>query len=172
MIIYLQTNNVSGEKIAVGLLALSEQEIFFEVSEHKLKLAGKLSTADVVKHAEISFALINHKVAETNKENKSHSLLKNDSLFTKEYISYLNKYKDHDPNKGASFPLSTSVLVMFTDQYHLNNFIQKTAMTAAMVIKISDGKKPIKQYLLDILYYTVCFQLGFHLVYQPISARN
>jgi len=91
-IIYLQTNNVSGEKIAVGLLAVSEQEIFFEVSEHKIKLAGKLSTADVVKHAEISFALISHKVAETNKENKSHSLLKNDSLFTKEYISYLNKY--------------------------------------------------------------------------------
>lgn len=91
-IIYLQTNTVSGEKIAVGLLAVSENEVFFQVSDHKLKLVAKLSNADVLKHAEISFALINNKVAETNKENKSHSLIKNDSLFTKEYISYLNKY--------------------------------------------------------------------------------
>ena len=91
-IIYLQTNTISGEKIAVGLLALSENEIFFKVSTDKLKLASKLSTADVLKHAELSFTLVNKKVVETNKENKSHTLLKNDSLFTKEYISYLNKY--------------------------------------------------------------------------------
>ncbi len=91
-IIYLQTNTVSGEKIAVGLLAISENEIFFHVSENKLKLAAKLSTTDVLKHAEISFALIANKVAKTNKENKSHSLIKIDFLFTKEYISYLNKY--------------------------------------------------------------------------------
>ena len=91
-IIYLQTNTVSGEKIAVGLLVISENEIFFHVSEQKLKLAGKLSNADVLKHAEISFGLISNKVTETNKENKSYTLLKNDSVFTKEYISYLNKY--------------------------------------------------------------------------------
>jgi hypothetical protein len=91
-IIYLQTNTVSGEKIAVGLLAISENEVFFQVSEQKLKLAGKLSNADVLKHAEISFGLISNKVNENNKEHKSHVLLKNHSVFTKEYISYLNKY--------------------------------------------------------------------------------
>jgi len=91
-IIYLQTNTISGEKIAVGLLAISESELFFNVAEHKLKLVSKLSNTDIVKHAELSFTLINNKVAETNKENKSHSLIKNESLFTKEYISYLNKY--------------------------------------------------------------------------------
>jgi len=91
-IIYLQTNSVSGEKIAVGLLAVSEKEVFFQISEHKLKLVAKLSNSDIMKHAEISFALISNKVTETNKENKSHSLLKSDSMFTKEYISYLNKY--------------------------------------------------------------------------------
>lgn len=91
-IIYLQTNTVSAEKIAVALLAVSEQELFFQFSETKLKLAAKLSHTDVLKHAEISFNLINNKVSETNKENKSLKLIKNDSLFTKEYISYLNKY--------------------------------------------------------------------------------
>lgn len=29
---------------------------------------------------------------------------------------------------------------MFTDQYHLNNFIQRAAITAALVIKIGEGK--------------------------------
>ncbi len=91
-IIYLQTNTVSGEKIATGLLTVSESDIFFKVSEQKIKLASKLSTTDLLKHAEISFALISNKVSETNKENKSHTLLKNESLFTKEYITYLNKY--------------------------------------------------------------------------------
>lgn len=87
-------------------------------------------------------------------------------------FSYKNKYKDGDPAKGPKFPLSTSVLVMFTDQYHLNNFIQKTAMTAALVIKIGEGKKPFRHYVFDVLYYTACYQLGFHTIYQPISMRN
>lgn len=87
-------------------------------------------------------------------------------------FSYKNKYKDGDPEKGPKFPLSTSVLVMFTDQYHLNNFIQKTAMTAALVIKIGEGKKPFRHYVFDVLYYTACYQLGFHTIYQPISMRN
>jgi hypothetical protein len=87
-------------------------------------------------------------------------------------FSYKNKYKDGDPTKGPRFPLSTSVLVMFTDQYHLNNFIQKSALTAALVLKIGNGKKPLKHYLLDLLYYTACYQAGFHAVYQPISMKN
>lgn len=91
-IIYLQTNSVSGEKIAVGLLAISEGKVFFQIAEQKIKLVGKLSNSDILKHAKISFGLINNKVNETNKENKSNSFLKNDSHFTKEYISYLNKY--------------------------------------------------------------------------------
>src|SRR5690242_4377159 len=91
-IIYLQTNSVSGEKIAAGLLAVSGDEIFYKTSEQKIKLASKLFGAELQKHADLTFTLISNKVNETNKENKSHSLLKNDSLFTKEYISYLNKY--------------------------------------------------------------------------------
>lgn len=87
-------------------------------------------------------------------------------------FSYLNKYKDRDPAKGARFPLSTSVLVMFTDQYHLNNFIQKAALTAALVIKIGEGKKPFRHYIFDALYYTACYQVGFHSIYVPISLRN
>lgn len=83
-----------------------------------------------------------------------------------------NKYKDGDPAKGPKFLMSTSLLVMFTDQYHLNNFIQRAAMTAALVIKIGEGKKPFKHYVLDAIYYTACYQAGFHSIFAPIKARN
>jgi hypothetical protein len=83
--------------------------------------------------------------------------------------SWKNKYKDGDPEKGAKYPLSTSVLIMFTDQYHLNNFINKTAWISAFVIKIGEGKKPLKNYLLDFLYYTFCHQVGFALTYYPFT---
>lgn len=86
--------------------------------------------------------------------------------------SFKNKYKDGDPEKGPKFPFSTSVLVMVTDQYHLNNFIQRAAITGALVIKIGEGKKPFRYYLFDALYYTACYQAGFHSIYYPISKRN
>ena len=84
-------------------------------------------------------------------------------------VSWKNKYKKGDPEAGAKYPLSTSLLIMFTDQYHLNNFINKAAWGSALVIKIGEGKKPFKYYLLDFLYYTMCHQAGFALTYYPFS---
>jgi len=85
--------------------------------------------------------------------------------------SFKNKYKDGDPEKGAKFPLSTSALVFLTDQYHLNNFINRASLTAALVIKIGDGKKPLKHYVFDALYYTACYQVGFGSVYYFFKNR-
>ena len=82
-----------------------------------------------------------------------------------------NKYKDGDPAKGEKFPLSSSLLVMFTDQYHLNNFIHRGAITAALVIKIGEGKKPFRHYVFDALYYTACYQVGFGSVYYYFKSR-
>lgn len=84
-------------------------------------------------------------------------------------VSWRNKYKNGNRLEGEKFPLSTSVLVAFTDQYHLNTFINRLAWTSTVVIKIGEGKKPLKHYLLDILYYTVCHQAGFALTYYPFS---
>jgi len=85
--------------------------------------------------------------------------------------SFANKYKDGDPEKGAKFPLSTSALVFLTDQYHLDNFIQRGAITAALVIKIGEGKKPFRHYVFDALYYTACYQVGFGSVYYYFKSR-
>ena len=50
-IIYLQTNSVSNEKIAIGLLAIGEKEIFLQLSDQKLKIGAKLSNSDIIKHS-------------------------------------------------------------------------------------------------------------------------
>jgi hypothetical protein len=84
-------------------------------------------------------------------------------------VSWRNKYKNGDPDAGAKFPFSTSVLVMFTDQYHLNNFINKAAWTGTVVIKIGEGRKSLKHYILDLLFYTACHQIGFAATYYPFQ---
>lgn len=95
----------------------------------------------------------------------------NDQWFDPKY-SWRNKYKDGNPDNGPRFFLSTSALVMFTDQYHLNNFIHKSAITSALVIKIGEAKKPFKHYLLDLAYYTACYQAGFAAMYYPFTSRK
>jgi len=87
-------------------------------------------------------------------------------------VSWRNKYEGGNPDNGAKYFLSTSVFVMFTDQYHLNNFIQKTAIMSALVIKIGEPKKPFRHYVYDLLWYTMCYQAGFAAAYYPFSSRN
>jgi hypothetical protein len=87
-------------------------------------------------------------------------------------VSSLNKYKDADPSKGARFPLSTSALVMFTDQYHLNNFLFRAGIATAIVIKIGEKKRPFRQYVFDMLYYTAAYQAGWSLTYLPFIPND
>lgn len=87
-------------------------------------------------------------------------------------VSWRNKYEGGNPDNGPKSFLSTSVFVMFTDQYHLNNFIHKSALTAALVIKIGEGKRPFKHYVYDLLWYTACYQAGFAATYYPFTSRN
>jgi hypothetical protein len=87
-------------------------------------------------------------------------------------VSWRNKYENDDPNNSANFPLSTSVLVFLTDQYHLNNFINRGAITAALVIKIGEKKKRFSYYVKDFLFYTACYQAGWSLTYLPFKYKK
>ena len=87
-------------------------------------------------------------------------------------VSWRNKYKGGNPDNGPKYFLSTSLLVMFTDQYHLNNFIQRMALMSAIVLKIGEGKKPFRHYLLDLAYYSACYTAGFAATYYPFTSRN
>jgi hypothetical protein len=87
-------------------------------------------------------------------------------------VSWRNKYEGGNPDNGPKFFLSTSVFVMSTDQYHLNNFIQRAAIISAIVIKIGEGKRPFKYYLFDFAYYSLCYTGGFAATYYPFTSRN
>ena len=87
-------------------------------------------------------------------------------------VSWKNKYEGGNPDNGAKFFLSTSVFVMFTDQYHLNNFIHRASLMTALVIKIGEPKQPFRYYVFDLLYYTACYQAGFAAAYYPFTSRN
>jgi hypothetical protein len=87
-------------------------------------------------------------------------------------VSWRNKYEGGNPDNGPKFFLSTSLLVMFTDQYHLNNFIHRSALMSALVIKIGEGKKPWKHYVYDLLFYSACYQAGFSALYYPFTSRD
>jgi hypothetical protein len=92
-ILYIQTNSLAAEKIAVGLLAFNETQAMFHYSINKLKIINKLSNHSAVKHAELTFELIKNKVEENTKNNKTNnSLFVTKSIFNAEYFKYLNKY--------------------------------------------------------------------------------
>lgn len=59
------------------------------------------------------------------------------SQFWNYSVSYLNKYKRRDRKSGPAFPLSTSILVMFTDGYHLARFLQSISLVLGVSILIA-----------------------------------
>lgn len=87
-------------------------------------------------------------------------------------VSWRNKYEGGNPDNGPKYFGSTSLFVMATDQYHMNNFIQRAAIMSAIVIKIGDKKQPFKHYVYDLLYYTACYQIGFATMYYPFTSRK
>lgn len=50
------------------------------------------------------------------------------------YASWVLKYKNNDPAQGPKFPGSTTVLVGFTDGWHLSNLLSWGAMDAAFIL--------------------------------------
>lgn len=74
-------------------------------------------------------------------------------------VSALNKYKNRDPQQGPAFFGSTTVFVMFTDKYHLNNtvvtFITGTQITFTAVLSIDALLRKGKFKLHQPLIYSI-----------------
>lgn len=79
-------------------------------------------------------------------------------------LSWVNKYKNGDPNQGPKYFGSTNAFVLATDGYHACKFVQKSAIVAALVIKIGEKKK-LKFYIVDAVMYLVTYTLGFYTSY-------
>ncbi len=92
--IYIETNSVTSEKISVGLLAVTPEEVFFKTSRNKIKIAEKLIGENV--NSLVNFSLGNFEkninTANKNIQKATKELFKAEHTFNKEYIEYLNKY--------------------------------------------------------------------------------
>ena len=97
-IVSIQTNPISSEKVVLGVLAITENEIHFDYSKSKLGLLDKLAPTKVGIGSMAKNALqqIKQKVAEANKvlTKDQQQLVFEKSIFSKDYISYLNKYNN------------------------------------------------------------------------------
>lgn len=143
-IVSIQTNPISSEKVVMGILAITENEIYFDYSKSKLGLLDKLapSKIGIGSMAKYTLQKIKQKVTEANKAiaKDQLQLVFEKSIFSKDYIYYLNKYNNGILNfsEPASLPLD------FTSekfaQYYFN-FVGEIAVVETKKEVITFAKK-------------------------------
>jgi len=84
--------------------------------------------------------------------------------------SWVNKYKNGDPNQGPKYLGSTTFLVWTTDGYHLARFGKNTMMLTTFLIHPRQKKK-FKHYLLDIAVHTAAYHIGFYSTYNILFKK-
>jgi len=99
--------------------------------------------------------------------------LAKDNLFWNPAISWRNKYKAGDPDKGQRFPGSVTVFVFVTDAWHLFQFLFLGCMRASILI-VAGQAVTLPWYAWVGLWFAanVPFGLGFHLVYTIIFRKK
>lgn len=96
-ILSVKTNSFSNEKIVIGLLAVSANQVHFGFSKSKVKLLNKFSTEEKITHfVESLLSQIKSTVTGTNEKlsKLQESLIGNKSIFSVEYFKYLNNYNN------------------------------------------------------------------------------
>lgn len=112
------SNNLSGENIAIGLLAVSEDQAFFEISKRKLDLVKRLNS-NAGKLIDFSVAQLNKLFKEDIKKSGQHKLLQNKILS----IDYLNRLSLYN-NGVLQFSNPQSFNLVF-EESDFNEFFKK-----------------------------------------------
>lgn len=81
-------------------------------------------------------------------------------------VSWRNKYKDKDPEKGPAFFGSTTFLVALTDAWHLAKLLQMASFRVAIVLLFG---KPLVWSLAAYFALWGIQAAGFHLIYTILS---
>jgi hypothetical protein len=81
-------------------------------------------------------------------------------LFCDPSISWRNKYKNGDPNKGEKFFGSTTFLVFFTDLWHLAKALMLISICLGVVFYVVMFGFWI-DFLILLLSFTITFELNF-----------
>lgn len=116
-IISTQTNSFSGENIAVGLVFVTPEKVFFKYAPSKLTWLKKLNLGEEISDlAETGLKNIEKAVKEHNE--KGPSLFK--SIFSKEYFDYLNQYAN-----GAIVFSKPEALPISVNKQVFNEYFEK-----------------------------------------------
>ena len=91
----------------------------------------------------------------------------NDSYWDSE-ISWKNKWKDGNPEKGEKFFQSAYLLAWTTDGYHLLRSTNKALICGAIVFNIGERNKPFLYYLYDFVLCSATYTAGFTTTYSVI----
>lgn len=82
--------------------------------------------------------------------------------------SFKNKYKNGDYKQGEAFPLSTSVLVGFTDNVHFSPMMSNQCEAWGAVMLPYDSNRKFGHLLLKVAAITTLRSLGHYLTYDVI----
>ena len=124
-IVKCTTNQFSGEFLAVGLIMITKNGVYFDYSKEKIKLVPYLmarETTDIEVFITDVLEKIRYKVIQANQEILTVETTKAKSIFTVDYFDYLNKYN----NNLIQFTQPSTVLESFTAkdfQRYFDNFI-------------------------------------------------
>lgn len=95
-------------------------------------------------------------------------------LFWNPGESWRNKYKNGDPKQGPRFPLSTTLLVGFTDGWHLMQMAQLASQRAALVFAASALLPNVATWVWLVAWVALIpvHSVGFHLFYTVLLKKK
>ena len=124
-IVKCTTNQFSDEFLAVGLIMVTKNGVYFDYSKQKIKLVPQLlvqETNDIEVFITDALEKIKDKVKQANQEIVSSYTTKAQSIFTVDYFDYLSKYN----NNLIQFTKPSTILDSFTEkdfERYFDNFI-------------------------------------------------
>jgi flagellin-specific chaperone FliS len=93
-VLYLKSESISDEKIAVGLLLNTDRKPLFDYSDNKLKAASKIIDSEAIDSVEKHLKNIKRKVNSLSKDKNQIEAFDVDP-FTSSYFDYLNRYSNN-----------------------------------------------------------------------------
>lgn len=95
------------------------------------------------------------------------------ALFWNPRVSWKNKYKNGDPDQGATFPGSTTVFVMFTDGWHLFDFLRILCGVVALLAAVGiDWNFTLLQAVIFLTAALIVHAAGFYLMYRYVLKQK
>jgi hypothetical protein len=143
----IKTNNFSDEKVVVGLLAVSSEQIFYSYSKVKLKAVSKISNEEnLSSFAETILNQIQKKINKIDKEViiQQTKLYQKNKFFSDEYFSYLSDYNNGVLNFSKPYEINYNFNTKDFEKY-FKNFVGDILNSEVKKEKITFSKK-IKPY--------------------------